>query len=135
MFYIVDDDPVFSTVFDKLLKSNRYKQVLHFDSGEACLEQLKDRVEHPSIVFLDFSLNGMNGLDVLQRIKEINKKIKVAIVTSIDDLDLRAKCLKEGAFMFINKKDIATKIPSMFEASNTSSAYSFFSRFGKIYLN
>lgn len=111
--FIVDDDPVFRTVFDKLLARHNYKDVSHFTSGEECLSRLSTSNEKPSLIFLDFSMQGMNGLDVLQRIKIVSKKIKVAIVTSIDSQELRDRCMANGAFTYINKNDVATRISQL----------------------
>ncbi|MEP2772250.1 MAG: response regulator [Fulvivirga sp.] len=121
--FIVDDDPVFRTVFDKLLARHDYKNVMHFTSGEECLSELTKNSNKPSLIFLDFSMQGMNGLDVLQRIKLISKKIKVAIVTSIDSQELRDRCMASGAFSYINKNDLAARI-SPLVATNKKGIFS-----------
>lgn len=112
LLYIVDDDPVFSTIFDKLLRVNHYERILQFSSGEECLNKLAQSNDLPAIIFLDFSMKGLDGLEVLKRIRSDYKDIKVAIITSLDDHKLRDRCIEEGAFMYINKWDIAARIPS-----------------------
>ena len=118
--FIVDDDPIFRTVFDKLLVRHNYKNILHFESGEDCLRRLIANDDKPALIFLDFSMNGLNGLDVLQRIKLISKKIKVAIVTSIDSQELRDRCMSNGAFTYINKSDVATRISQLVPTTKKS---------------
>lgn len=133
--FIVDDDPVFRGVFDKMLQRHQYKNIVHFESGEDCLKMLGDNGDKPSLIFLDFSLGGLNGLDVLKRIKLISKKTKVAIVTSIDSTSLRDRCLASGAFAYINKKDVAARIPILSQKSNKKGFFASLFDLSKLSLN
>ena len=42
-----------------------------FNDGESCLKQVDN---HTNVVILDYYMEGINGLDVLKRIKKINPK-------------------------------------------------------------
>ena len=56
-------------------------------------------------MILDFSLEGLNGLDVLVEVKKQSKNTKVIIYTAIDDKNLAQKCIDEGAEIYIVKND------------------------------
>jgi CheY-like chemotaxis protein len=102
LIYIVEDDPVFQEILKKKLEEKKFSNIKTFSSGEECLEKLN---ENPSVIFLDFSLSGLNGLDVLKKIKSEKPKIKVNIVTVIEEKDVRKKCLKAGANNYFEKTE------------------------------
>ena len=100
--FMIEDDPVFLKLIAFKLKENGYSNLRSFSSGEECLAALSST---PGLVLLDFSLGGMNGLDVLQKILKRKPKTKVIMLTGIDDEELRTRCLKNGAFDYIVKNE------------------------------
>lgn len=72
-------------------------------NGHECLNILKK--ETPDVVLLDLNMPGINGLDVLQSIKESYEDIKVIMISSADNSDnvLTVKALEIGALDFISK--------------------------------
>ena len=71
------------------------------NSGEAALEIVKR--DKPDIVFLDILMRGMSGLDVLGEIKEINKNIKVIMLTIHDEKEMVSRAKGLGADEYITK--------------------------------
>ncbi len=106
LIFIVEDDPVFQDILKKKLEDKKFSNIKTFSTGEECLETLN---ENPSVVFLDFSLGGLNGLDVLKKIKSEKPKIKVNIVTVIEEKSIREKCLKAGANNYFEKTEKGMK--------------------------
>jgi len=102
LIFIVEDDPVFQEIFKKKLEEKKFTNIKIFSNGEECLGKLN---ENPSVIFLDFSLNGLNGLDILKKIKSKKPKTKVYIVTVLEDDLVRAKCLSAGATNYFVKTD------------------------------
>ena len=102
LIFVVEDDPVFQEIFKKKLEEKKFSNIKLFSKGEDCLGKLN---QNPAVVFLDFSLDGLNGLDVLKKIKSEKPKIKVYIVTVIEDKVVRQKCLKAGATNYFVKTD------------------------------
>lgn len=98
--FIVDDDPTFIKLLEYELDKAKLQPYETYTSGEACLENLN---HNPKLVLLDFTLGGLNGLDVLRVIKERNPKTEVVMLTGIDDEAVKQKCLDEGASDYINK--------------------------------
>jgi len=97
--FIVEDDPTFVKLLEHEFKVAKISYET-YTSGEACLENLH---HNPKMVLLDFSLGGLNGLDVLKTIKEKSTKIKVIMLTAVEDETVKQKCLEEGASDYINK--------------------------------
>src|SRR4030043_187796 len=75
--------------------------VLQAGSGEEALKILqKDRV---SIVLLDLKMPGMDGLEVLSRIRESYNAILVIVITGYATVEIATEAMKQGAYDFISK--------------------------------
>ena len=98
--FIVDDDPFFVKLLENELDSEKLIPYRTYLSGEKCLENMHLR---PKLVLLDFTLGGLNGLDVLRRIKQDYPRTDVVMLTSIEDEVVRQKCLEAGAINYIVK--------------------------------
>ncbi|MCX5697031.1 MAG: response regulator [Candidatus Omnitrophica bacterium] len=61
------------------------------------------RKEKPKIVFLDIRMEGMDGLEVLRQIKEVDPSIKVIMLSIADDPDTQNKAKLLGASGFVRK--------------------------------
>jgi YesN/AraC family two-component response regulator len=59
--------------------------------------------EKPSIVFTDIKMPGIDGFEVLKRVKEIDPMTQVIMITGHGDTDLEGKALDLQATAFINK--------------------------------
>ena len=97
---IVDDEELIVRLLSMSLKSDGYQTVSAF-SGEQGLEVFK--TEYPDIVVTDIKMPGMDGLELLKKIKEIDPEKEVIIVTGHGDIDSTIKALQLGASDFINK--------------------------------
>ncbi|RMF61698.1 MAG: sigma-54-dependent Fis family transcriptional regulator [Calditrichaeota bacterium] len=97
---IIDDENLICWSFKKRLDKNLY-EVLTADSGENGLEIFEAQL--PDIIFLDNKLPGMQGLEVLQKIKTINPETYVVFMTAYGTIESAVKAMKLGAFDFINK--------------------------------
>lgn len=96
----VDDEPGICDIL-KYIFSPMGFTVLTATNGKDALAIV--RKEKPKIVFLDVRMLGMSGLEVLKEIKEIDKNIKVIMVTVMDDKKTKAEAEKLGADQFVTK--------------------------------
>jgi DNA-binding NtrC family response regulator len=55
------------------------------------------------IILTDLKMPGMDGLDLLQRIKTLNKDSIIIVMTAFATVDTAVKALKEGAFDYVTK--------------------------------
>jgi PAS domain S-box-containing protein len=106
---LIDDEPDIVRVLSMSLKVDGY-DVVTATSGVEGLEAY-DR-ETPEIVITDIKMPGMDGIEVLKKIKEINPETEVIIITGHGDIENAIEALKHGASDFINKpvKDAALSI-------------------------
>ncbi len=97
---LIDDEEVNVRVLGMSLKADGY-QVVSAYSGEEGLALFEQ--ESPEIVLTDIKMPGMDGLEVLKRVKEIDSEVEVIIVTGHGDRDAAITALQYGASDFINK--------------------------------
>mgnify|MGYP001614924202 CR=1 FL=1 len=97
---VVDDEPGLCFFLEKQFSSIGFT-VFTANNGRDALQLVKK--EKPKIVFLDIRMLGMTGLETLMKIKEINKDIRVIMVTVIDDEKTRQRAKDLGADRFITK--------------------------------
>jgi len=58
---------------------------------------------HFDIIFLNYTMPGKNGLDVLKEIKLLNENVMVVMITGKSPDEIRDDVIAEGAYSFINK--------------------------------
>ncbi|MBV9970381.1 MAG: response regulator [Xanthobacteraceae bacterium] len=104
---IVDDEPdvpdLFRQRFRREARQGTY--VLHFAaSGEEALERLDGEIKPELIVILsDINMPGMDGLELLRRIKDRRPAMPVMMVTAYGDDERRRRAAEFGAAEFITK--------------------------------
>ncbi|OGF44949.1 MAG: hypothetical protein A2452_08695 [Candidatus Firestonebacteria bacterium RIFOXYC2_FULL_39_67] len=107
---IVDDEKNILEAF-KLLLEDKYK-VLTSDSGKEALKIL-DEIE-VDIVLLDIMMPDMDGLEVLEKIKEKDPSIEVVMITATKTVETAVKAMKLGAYDYlvkpVDKDDILLSI-------------------------
>jgi DNA-binding NtrC family response regulator len=106
--FIVDDDPKQSSMLKDFLSSSELN-IQTFNSGEECLKNLDS---DPEIIFLDYHFDllgpdAMNGIDILQKIKERKPEIEVVMLSSQDKIEVAMNTMKYGAFDYIIKGETA----------------------------
>jgi two-component system, sensor histidine kinase and response regulator len=99
---VVDDLPRNVQLVGSILTRKGY-EVLFATSGEAALERLEARM--PDLILLDLMMPGMDGLMVCRRIKNDPRTLHLPVIflTAVNESDLAAKALTEGAVDFISK--------------------------------
>lgn len=98
--FIVDDDPTFVKLLEHQLETAKFTPIETYISGEECLKNMHHK---PKLVLLDFSLGGLNGLDVLTKIKKDYPRTAVVMLTAVEDIEVEQRCLDAGASNYIRK--------------------------------
>ena len=98
--FIFDDEPALRTLVRRMLTSSGvYTE--EFDTAEAFLTGLSSRPI--GCVILDIQLPGMNGLDLLNRLKEARVPSPVVILSGQGEVMAAVRAVKEGAFDYVQK--------------------------------
>ena len=104
---IVDDDEMLRMMLEDHLAKNPSYFIETFPTGEDFLKILEDE-ETPDIIILDFNLDSlkpqaMNGLQVLQKIKSHDRRIKVIMYSSQEQYGKALQTISTGAVEYIIK--------------------------------
>jgi len=97
---LVDDEKGITDALQGFFGARGFKTITA-NSGEEALEVVKK--DKPDIVFLDIRMRGMSGLDTLERIKKMNDKIKVIMLTIHEEKEMVDKAKELGADEYITK--------------------------------
>jgi two-component system response regulator AtoC len=97
---VVDDQDTIRHFITRALEDEGHI-VTPAPSGERGLELFKE--EPCEAVILDLKLPGMNGLELLEKIKEIEKQTIVIMITAYGEISSAVKAMKAGAYDYIPK--------------------------------
>ncbi|MBN1571821.1 MAG: sigma-54-dependent Fis family transcriptional regulator [Deltaproteobacteria bacterium] len=98
---VVDDEEGVLLLLDRMLEREGYKNVFLADSAESALEKIYK--ENITIVLTDVRMPGMDGIELLEKVKVIDPSIIVIIITAHGSIDLAVECIKKGAYDLITK--------------------------------
>jgi len=97
---LVDDEESIRNMMRMTLELDGF-HVLMAEDGPTALDVFKR--ESPEIVLLDVRMPGMDGVEVLSRIKEMNRDAEVIIISGHGDMDMAVECLRKEASNFLTK--------------------------------
>ncbi len=98
--WIVDDDKSIRWVLEKALQKSD-ANIESFSRPDDVLKRLP--AEQPDVVISDVRMPGMDGITLLDQIKQVNPDIPVIIMTAYSDLDRAVSAFQGGAFEYISK--------------------------------
>jgi DNA-binding NtrC family response regulator len=97
---IVDDEDIVVQSCLRILSGDEFD----VDVAENGLEALVKVSEHEyDMLILDIMMPKMNGIEVLQRVKETHPDIDVIMITGLNEIDTAVKAMKLGAFDYLPK--------------------------------
>lgn len=97
---IVDDEPLICDLLTRILGG----EGLHLEtaaSGEEALAMLQQRKY--ALVITDLKMPGMNGMDLLQEIKQKHPEMPVIVITGYGTAETAVEAMRRGANDFIAK--------------------------------
>ena len=98
---IVDDDPVQRRLVEAAISKFGYETVVA-DGGEAALAAL-DRGGGVAVVILDLMMPGIDGLAVMERMRDREIHVPVIVQTARGSIDTAVSAMRAGAFDFVVK--------------------------------
>ena len=97
---VVDDEAEIRDILTHLLEKEGFKVITAPDGHQA---MQKICLETPDAVILDVCMPGLNGMELLKKIKEISGDLPVVLITAYGDIHQAVEALKEGAYDYLVK--------------------------------
>lgn len=109
---IVDDSPISRKIIRKLLPPGDY-DIREAGNGIDCLKLYHQA--KADMVFLDLTMPGMDGFETLARLRALDPKAKVVVVTADIQSGSQTRVLDMGALLVIAKPPKAEKLKQVME--------------------
>jgi DNA-binding NtrC family response regulator len=100
LIHIIDDEPIIHEVLGELLTTEGYNVESSFNGEEALDKHSPDTYD---LILLDLLMPGMNGIEVLNKIKKIDPHAVIIIITAYASVESAISAMKKGAFDYIQK--------------------------------
>lgn len=96
---VVDDEEVVVRSCTRILRDDYAVQSV--SDGSAALKKTNEEVF--DILLLDIMMPGIDGLEVLQQVKERHPEVDVIMMTGLSEIQTAVKAMKLGAFDYLSK--------------------------------
>jgi CheY-like chemotaxis protein/cytidylate kinase len=97
---LVDDEREFVQTLSERLIMREMGSAVTYD-GESALDMVSK--DEPEVMILDLKMPGIDGIEVLRRVKQTNPEIEVIILTGHGSENDRKVCMDLGAFAYLQK--------------------------------
>jgi FixJ family two-component response regulator len=104
LIFIVNDSVVYKDLLVGYLSSHGYKNLKTFKSGEAALKSIHLK---PDILVLDYSFEGITGLELMRKVQNDHPEIEFVFLSGQNDVEVAVNIMKRGAADYIVKNDQA----------------------------
>jgi CheY-like chemotaxis protein len=102
---VVDDGKVDQRLAGRLLKDQLQVAVEYADNGRQALDLIKQRL--PDIVVTDMKMPEMDGLELVEAIRQQHAMLPVIVMTAVGSEELAAEALQKGATSYVPKRRLA----------------------------
>ena len=98
--FLVDDEKVVRLSLKRELQNKKYA-VEDFESAQEALASLSK--DWPGVVVSDVMMPTMNGLTLLEKVKEVDPEIPVILITGQGNISMAVQAIQNGAYDFLEK--------------------------------
>ncbi len=100
LILLAEDEELMRTILTHLLEEAGFR-VMAFASAEEAIEHFA--AEDVSVTLTDIRMTGMDGLTLLDRIKDLDSEALVVVMTAYSSVDSAVAALRKGAYDYITK--------------------------------
>lgn len=97
---VVEDEELMRSILRELLESEGYS-VLTADSAENALDIFGE--SETDVTLTDIKMSGMDGLELLDKLKAVDENALVIIMTAYSSVDSAVAALRKGAYDYVTK--------------------------------
>lgn len=107
---IIDDDPYIVTLLESYFKREGYKIFTSYKGQSALKLLLSEKID---VVLCDIRLPDFEGLDLLQRIRQLSPESVTIMMTAYGEIRAAVKSIQMGAFEYVTKPILPEEISDM----------------------
>jgi len=108
---IVEDDVIFQNYLKKILSQlNQFEDIVCFSEGKHAIRHTRSIGSELTFALVDIGLPDINGVDVIYQLRQINKDIKIIVVTVLEQKEILFASMKAGAFGYLLKDGTQAEI-------------------------
>jgi nitrogen regulation protein NR(I) len=111
---VVDDDAAIRRAFHRSLETETLR-VVDACSGEDAIKQIA--VERPDLVIMDIRMGATSGLDTLRKLRELDPKLLVIMMTAYGTTQTAIEAMKLGAYDYVLKPLEVPKLKALIESA------------------
>lgn len=128
---IADDHPVVRSALRILVKQEGFQRIFEASKGNEVISMIREH--RPDVVVLDLVMPEMDGLDVLERIRDNEMQCQVVVFTSLARTFYQERCMRAGAGAFVSKSSGMDDVLKALRA--VSVGYTYFQSLPTVALN
>ena len=98
---LVDDEPSMLRYMQTVLELESYR-VETATNGQECVDRLQ-KGEKPDLIFLDLLMPELDGLQTLERMRQMKSEVKVVMLSCVNETAKVVQCMKLGAQDYLTK--------------------------------
>jgi CheY-like chemotaxis protein len=102
--FIVDDDIFCISLYEQFLRNLGYSNITSFNTADDCLQEIK---QQPALVFMDYNMEGMNGIEALRKIKAFEQRILVYLISGQENKQVAQEARQYGAMDYVIKSSLS----------------------------
>jgi DNA-binding NtrC family response regulator len=126
---VVDDDQPLNVMICKYLEKQGFVNVKGFYSGEELFDAIGKEIS--PIIIQDYELPGLNGVEILKKVKLENPNAEFIFLSGQSSIDIAVESIKNGAFDYIikdnfAKENVSTKIRNLLKIKQLTSERKFY---------
>jgi DNA-binding NtrC family response regulator len=104
LIFIVQDNVIYKDLIVGYLQQRKFNNLKTFNSAEECLKSIHQK---PDIIVLDYSFEGITGLELMKRIQSEHPAIDFVFLSGQNNVEVAVNIMKMGAADYIVKNNQA----------------------------
>jgi DNA-binding NtrC family response regulator len=104
LIFIIEESLIYKDLIVGHLHSNKFQNLKVFKKGEECMNELH---LNPDIIILDYSSEGMSGLELMKKVKLTHPATDFIFLSGQNDVEIAISIMKLGAADYVVKNDKA----------------------------
>lgn len=116
-YFIVEDDKTIVQILSRIIDERRIGEVIDFSlDGEKAVDKIA--ACKPDVVLVDLFIPGLNGIQLVAKLKAIHPKTSFVMISSVSSKDMIAKAYESGIDAYIQKPINAVEVESVLSRVN-----------------